>query len=103
MIDSFPLAACKFGRIRYYRSFRGYGADYAKCSSKKETYFGYKVRSMITSKGYFTAFEITPASTDDLKGLRNMIEEQSGFDIVNISWHMFLKDITDYATSSKAS
>ena len=40
---------------------------------------------MITSKGYFTAFEITPASTDDLKGLRNMIEEQSGFDIVNIS------------------
>ena len=25
------------------------------------------------------------------------------FDIVNISWHIFLKDITDYAAISKAS
>ena len=42
VVDSFPLAVCKFGRARYCRSFRGYGADYGKCPSKKETYFGYK-------------------------------------------------------------
>ena len=40
IVDSFPLAVCKFGRARYCRSFRGYGADYGKCPSKKETYFG---------------------------------------------------------------
>ena len=52
VIDSFPLAVCKFGRARYCRSFRGHGADYGKCPSKKETYFGYKVHAMITLEGY---------------------------------------------------
>ncbi|MDQ9833760.1 IS982 family transposase, partial [Acinetobacter soli] len=59
VIDSFPLAVCKFGRARYCRSFRGYGADYGKCPSKKETYLGYKVHAMITLEGYITTFEIT--------------------------------------------
>ena len=48
VVDSFPLAVCKFGRARYCHSFRGHGADYGKCPSKKETYFGYKVHAMIT-------------------------------------------------------
>ena len=77
VIDSFPLAVCKFGRARYCRSFRGHGADYGKCPSKKETYFGYKVHAMITLEGYITTFEITPASTDDREGLRDIIEGQS--------------------------
>ena len=59
VVDSFPLAVCKFGRARYCRSFRGYGADYGKCPSKKETYFGYKVHALVTLEGYITAFEIT--------------------------------------------
>lgn len=46
-------------------SFRGYGADYGKCSSKKETYFGYKVHALVILERYMTAFEITPASVDD--------------------------------------
>lgn len=77
VIDSFPLAVCKFGRARYCRSFRGYGADYGKCPSKKETYFGYKVHAMITLEGYITSFEITPASTDDREGLRDIVEGAS--------------------------
>ena len=82
VIDSFPLAVCKFGRARYCRSFRGHGADYGKCPSKKETYFGYKVHAMITLEGYITTFEITPASTDDREGLRDIIEGQSGLVIL---------------------
>ena len=82
MIDSFPLAVCKFGRARYCRSFRGHGADYGKCPSKKETYFGYKVHAMITLEGYITTFEITPASTDDREGLKDIIEGQSGLVIL---------------------
>ena len=78
VIDSFPLAVCKFGRARYCRSFRDHGADYGKCPSKKETYFGYKVHAMITLEGYITTFEITPASTDDREGLRDIVEGQSG-------------------------
>lgn len=79
VIDSFPLAVCKFGRARYCRSFRACGADYGKCPSKKETYFGYKVHALITLEGYITAFEVTPASTDDREGLRDLVENQSGF------------------------
>ena len=82
VIDSFPLAVCKFGRARYCRSFRGYGADYGKCPSKKETYLGYKVHAMITLEGYITTFEITPASTDDREGLRDMVDGQSGLVIL---------------------
>ena len=40
IIDSFPLPVCKFGRARFNKSFKGYGADYGYCPSKKETYYG---------------------------------------------------------------
>ncbi|MDE6253342.1 MAG: IS982 family transposase [Lachnospiraceae bacterium] len=82
IIDSFPLAVCKFGRARYCRAFCGYGADYGKCPSKKETYFGYKVYALITLEGYITTFEITPASTDDREGLRDIVENRSGLVIL---------------------
>ena len=74
VIDSFPLPVCKFGRARYCRSFRVDGANYGKCPSKKETYFGFKVQALITIEGYITAFEITPASVDDREGLRDFAE-----------------------------
>ena len=74
VIDSFPLPVCKFGRARYCRSFREDGANYGKCPSKKETYFGFKVHALITIEGYITAFEITPASVDDREGLRDFAE-----------------------------
>lgn len=82
VIASFPPVVCKFGRARYCSSFHGHGADYGKCPSKKETYFGYKVHVMITLEGYITTFEITPASTDDREGLRDIVEGQSGLVIL---------------------
>lgn len=39
---------------------------------KKETYYGYKVHALITLEGYIASFEITPASTDDREGLRDL-------------------------------
>ena len=33
---------------------------------------------MITLEGYITTFEITPASTDDREGLRDIVAGQSG-------------------------
>ena len=74
VIDSFPLAGCKFGRARYWRSLGEDGANYGRCPSKKETYFGFKVHALITIEGYITAFEITPASVDDREGLRDFTE-----------------------------
>ena len=82
IIDSFPLAVCKFGRARCCKVFRNHGADYGKCPSKKETYFGYKVHALITLEGYITAFEITPASTDDREGLRDLVDNCSNFTVL---------------------
>lgn len=82
VIDSFPLPVCKFGRARYCHSFRGYGANYGKCPSKKETYYGFKVHALITLEGYITAFEITPDSVDDREGLQDMAENRLGLVIL---------------------
>ncbi|MBS6196506.1 MAG: IS982 family transposase [Clostridiales bacterium] len=82
VIDSFPLPVCKFGRARYCCSFRTDGANYGKCPSKKETYFGFKIHALITLEGYITAFEVTPASVDDREGLRDLAENQLGLVIL---------------------
>jgi hypothetical protein len=82
IIDSFPLEVCKFGRAHFCRTFRAFGADYGRCPSKKETYFGYKVHAMITLEGFITSFEITPASTDDREGLRDMADGLSDITVL---------------------
>ncbi len=82
VVDSFPLPVCKFGRARYCRSFREDGANYGRCPSKKETYFGFKVHAMITLEGYITAFEVTTASVDDREGLRDLAENKLGLVIL---------------------
>lgn len=82
VIDSFPLPVCKFGRAHFCHSFREDGANYGRCPSKKETYFGFKVHALITLEGYITAFEITPASIDDREGLRDFAEDHLGLVIL---------------------
>lgn len=99
MVDSFPLAVCKFGRAHYCRSFRGYGADYGKCPSKKETYFGYKVHALITLEGYITAFEVTAASVDDREGLRDLVEGQHGIVVLGDKGYVgeeFMQDMANH-------
>lgn len=50
---------------------------------QKETYFSFKVHALITPEGFITSFEITPASTDDREGLRDLAANHSG---VTILW-----------------
>ena len=82
IVDSFPLEVCKFGRAHFCRSFKSDGANYGKCPSKKETYFGFKVHALITLDGFITAFDITPASTDDREGLRDLMGEQYSLSVI---------------------
>ena len=76
------MEVCKFGRAHFCRSFRSDGANYGKCPSKKETYFGFKVHALITLDGFITAFDITPASTDDREGLRDLMGEQYTLSVI---------------------
>ncbi len=82
VIDSFPLPVCKSKRAHYRCSLRKGGANYGKCPSKKETYFGFKVHALITLEGYITAFEVTPASVDDREGLWDLAWKHFGLVIL---------------------
>nr|WP_242954245.1 transposase [Clostridium puniceum] len=64
IVDSMPVYACKFGRARFHKTFTCYAA-YGKCASKKETFYGFKLHSLITFDGYITDFILTSASIDD--------------------------------------
>ena len=81
IVDSFPLPVCKFGRAKYCNSFRG-SADYGRCASKKETYFGFKVHALTTPEGFITNYEITPASIDDRAALRDLIFDKTDIIVI---------------------
>lgn len=65
IIDSIPIPVCKFGRAKFHKTFRGYGATYGKCPSKKETYLGYKLHLVVTLEGLVTDYILTSANIDD--------------------------------------
>lgn len=64
IIDSMPIPVCKFGRAHFHRTFR-HEATYGKCTSKKETYFRFKLHALISFDGYLIDFTLTPANIDD--------------------------------------
>lgn len=74
IVDSIPIPVCKFGRARFHKTFRGFGATYGKCPSKKETYLGYKLHMLVTLDGFVTDFNITSASIDDREGVWDLVD-----------------------------
>ena len=60
-----PIPVCKFGRVHFHKTFRGYGASYGRCASKKETYFGYKLHLLCDPNGYPADILLTSANVDD--------------------------------------
>ena len=74
VIDSAPLPVCKFGRARFHRTYKGYGASYGRCVSKKETYYGYKLHVISSLEGYPVKYMLTAANTDDREPVAELAE-----------------------------
>lgn len=74
IIDSIPIPVCKFRRARFHKTFKGHGATYGKCPSKKETYLGYKLHMLTTLDGLVTDYVITPANTDDRAAVWDLVD-----------------------------
>lgn len=74
IIDSIPIPVCKFGRARFHKTFKGYGATYGKCPSKKETYLGYKLHMLTTLDGLVTDYVITSANIDDRAAVWDLVD-----------------------------
>lgn len=73
IIDSIPISVCKFGRARFHKTFRGFGATYGNCPSKKETYLGFKLHMLVALDGFVTDFTITSADIDDRKATWDLL------------------------------
>ncbi|SNS91763.1 transposase, IS4 family [Anaerovirgula multivorans] len=73
IIDSIPIPVCKFGRARFHKTFRGFGATYGNCPSKKETYLGFKLHMLVTLDGFVTDFTITSADINDRKAVWDLL------------------------------
>ena len=75
IVDSAPVPVCKFGRARFHKTYRGYGASYGRCVSKKETYYGYKLHVVCSLEGYPVRYMLTPANTDDRETVAELTED----------------------------
>ena len=74
IVDSMPLPVCKFGRAHFHKTYQGYGASYGWCSSKKETYFGYKLHLLCDPNGYPADYLFTAANVDDRAPVSELVD-----------------------------
>lgn len=95
IIDSIPIPVCKFGRGRFHKTFKGYGATYGKCPSKKETYLGYKLHMLTTLDGLVTDFVITPANIDDRAAVWDLVASYKNITVLGDKGYTKADLITD--------
>lgn len=97
IVDSIPIPVCKFGRAHFHKTFRGFGATYGKCASKKETYLGYKLHMLVTLDGFVTDFVVTPANIDDRDGVWDLLDSFEAITLIGDKGYIG----TDFANSLK--
>ena len=67
IIDSLPIPVMQFHLVpSSSNNWAGYGADYGRVESRKQTIFGYKLHLLVTARGVIVDFELAPASETDL-------------------------------------
>jgi hypothetical protein len=81
IIDSCPLPVRELARAAFHKTFRGYGAAYGYCASKKKYYYGYKLHLVTDKSGIPTSFTLTGANVDD-REVAEELSETSGFSVL---------------------
>ena len=77
LVDSFPLAVCRFARAPRSRAFRseaGYGRDH----SAKATIYGFRLHARIAWPGVVTRLSLTPAGVSDVALLEELTDRTRG-------------------------
>lgn len=88
IIDSIHVSVCKFGRSKFHKTFREYGATYGKCPSKSEIYFGYKLHILVSLDSFVTDFTLTSASIDDRKVVWDLLESYKSITVLGDKWYI---------------
>jgi len=77
LVDSFPLAVCRFGRAPSCRRFRGeagYGPDHAA----KATIYGFRLHARVAWPGVVTRLSVAPAGVADLTVVEELTDQTAG-------------------------
>lgn len=76
VIDSFPVAVCRFARAKRCKLFKGLAA-YGK-ELGNQTFYGFRLHVKINSIGMIQTFDLAPAHVHDIHMLRELTETDSG-------------------------
>jgi Transposase DDE domain len=77
LVDSFPLAVCRFGRAPRSRRFRG-AAGFGKDHAAKATIYGFRLHARVCWPGVVTRLSLAPAGAADLALLEELTEATAG-------------------------
>lgn len=76
VIDSFPVAVCRFARAKRCKLFKGLAA-YGK-ELGNQIFYGFRLHVKINSIGMIQTFDLAPAHVHDIHMLRELTETDSG-------------------------
>ena len=77
MVDSFPIAVCRFARAPRCRTFRA-EAGFGKDHTIKQTFYGFRLHVRVAWPGVVTRFAVCAADVSDLAVLEALTEQTWG-------------------------
>lgn len=77
IVDSFPVAVCRFARAPRCRGFRGM-AGFGKDHTIKQTFYGFRLHVRVCWPGVITRFSVCAADVADLAVLEDLAEQSAG-------------------------
>lgn len=77
IVDSFPVAVCRFARAPRCRSFRG-TAGFGKDHTIKQTFYGFRLHVRVCWPGVINRFALCAAGVADLSVLEDLTEATTG-------------------------
>ena len=77
MVDSFPVAVCRFARAPRSRAFRG-EAGFGRDHTIKQTFYGFRLHARVCWPGVVTRLSVCAAGVADVAVLEELTEETAG-------------------------
>ena len=77
LVDSFPVAVCRFARAPRCRTFRA-EAGFGKDHTIKQTFYGFRLHVRVAWPGVITRFSVCAADVSDVAVLEELTEQTAG-------------------------
>jgi hypothetical protein len=77
LVDSFPVAVCRFARAPRSRTFRG-AAGFGKDHTIKQTFYGFRLHARVAWPGVVTRLSVCPAGVADASVLEELTDQTEG-------------------------